>query len=107
MPDHRIQPPRNTPGENLTQAWDALGDHIISLKELWPTLDDYRGLRRSWRRDLLAGLTVGIVALPLALGFGVASGAGAAAGLVTASSQVWWPRCSAAATSRSRDRPGR
>jgi SulP family sulfate permease len=41
----------------------------------------------SWpifRRDLLAGLTVGAVALPLALAFGVASGADAAAGLVTA-----------------------
>ncbi|MET7332176.1 SulP family inorganic anion transporter [Nonomuraea sp. NPDC005650] len=36
------------------------------------------------RRDLLAGLTVAIVALPLALGFGISSGAGAAAGLATA-----------------------
>ena len=32
----------------------------------------------------MAGLTVGIVALPLALAFGVSSGAGAAAGLITA-----------------------
>ena len=38
----------------------------------------------TFRRDLLAGLTVGAVALPLALAFGVASGADAAAGLVTA-----------------------
>jgi SulP family sulfate permease len=36
------------------------------------------------RRDLLAGITVGAVGLPLALAFGVASGADAAAGLVTA-----------------------
>lgn len=36
------------------------------------------------RRDLLAGLTVAIVALPLALGFGLSSGLGAAAGLTTA-----------------------
>jgi SulP family sulfate permease len=36
------------------------------------------------RQDLLAGLTVAAVALPLALAFGVASGATAAAGLVTA-----------------------
>lgn len=36
------------------------------------------------RTDLVAGLTVAIVALPLALGFGVASGMGAAAGLATA-----------------------
>src|SRR5829696_89823 len=38
----------------------------------------------TFRRDLLAGLTVGAVALPLALAFGVASGATAAAGMVTA-----------------------
>lgn len=41
----------------------------------------------SWavfQRDLLAGLTVGAVGLPLALAFGVASGATAAAGMVTA-----------------------
>ena len=36
-----------------------------------------------FRQDVLAGLTVGAVALPLALAFGVASGADAAAGLVT------------------------
>ncbi|MGW4689885.1 SulP family inorganic anion transporter [Streptomyces sp. NPDC004244] len=39
---------------------------------------------RAPRRDLLAGLTVAIVALPLALGFGVSSGLGAQAGLATA-----------------------
>ncbi|MEW2529062.1 SulP family inorganic anion transporter [Streptomyces sp. NPDC047071] len=39
---------------------------------------------RGPRRDLLAGLTVAIVALPLALGFGVSSGLGAQAGLATA-----------------------
>ena len=37
-----------------------------------------------FRQDLLAGLTVAAVALPLALAFGVISGATAAAGLVTA-----------------------
>jgi SulP family sulfate permease len=36
------------------------------------------------RQDVLAGITVAAVALPLALAFGVASGATAAAGLVTA-----------------------
>ncbi len=40
--------------------------------------------RDKLQRDLLAGLTVTAVALPLALAFGVASGADAAAGLVTA-----------------------
>ncbi|MEU3709816.1 SulP family inorganic anion transporter [Streptomyces catenulae] len=39
---------------------------------------------RTPRRDLLAGLTVAVVALPLALGFGVSSGLGAEAGLATA-----------------------
>ncbi|MFE3324443.1 SulP family inorganic anion transporter [Streptomyces sp. NPDC059176] len=41
-------------------------------------------MARSPRRDLAAGLTVAIVALPLALGFGVSSGLGAEAGLATA-----------------------
>lgn len=55
----------------------------LSLWELWRrefsgyTLDKLR-------QDLLAGLTVGAVALPLALAFGVASGSTAAAGMVTA-----------------------
>src|SRR5262245_27378197 len=38
----------------------------------------------TFQHDLLAGLTVGAVALPLALAFGVASGSTPAAGLVTA-----------------------
>ena len=37
-----------------------------------------------FRQDLLAGLTVAAVALPLALAFGVASGGSASAGLITA-----------------------
>ncbi|WP_213816643.1 SulP family inorganic anion transporter [Glaciihabitans sp. dw_435] len=55
-----------------------------SLRSLLPTREDYRGLRRSWRGDVVAGITVGIVALPLALAFGVSSGVGAEAGLITA-----------------------
>ena len=39
---------------------------------------------RHVRVDLLAGITVAFVALPLALGFGVTSGAGATAGIITA-----------------------
>lgn len=54
------------------------------LRALLPSPRDYAGLRTSWRADLVAGLTVGVVALPLALAFGVSSGAGAEAGLVTA-----------------------
>ena len=54
------------------------------LRTLLPSREDYRGLKRTWRADILAGLTVGVVALPLALGFGVSSGLSADAGLVTA-----------------------
>ncbi len=54
------------------------------ISELLPRRSDYAGLRRSWRRDVLAGVTVGVVALPLALAFGISSGTGAAAGLITA-----------------------
>jgi SulP family sulfate permease len=54
------------------------------LASMLPGPADLRPLRTSWRRDLLAGVTVGVVALPLALAFGVSSGMGAAAGLVTA-----------------------
>ncbi|MFI7008609.1 SulP family inorganic anion transporter [Streptomyces sp. NPDC050145] len=51
---------------------------------LLPNRADLADVRRDPRRDLLAGLTVAIVALPLALGFGVSSGLGAEAGLATA-----------------------
>jgi sulfate permease, SulP family len=47
-------------------------------------LSDWRALFRYWRKDLLAGITVGIVALPLALGFAITTGASASAGLSTA-----------------------
>ncbi|OBF50602.1 SulP family inorganic anion transporter [Mycolicibacterium monacense] len=51
---------------------------------LLPRRSDYADLPTSWRRDVLAGVTVGVVALPLALAFGISSGVGAAAGLITA-----------------------
>jgi SulP family sulfate permease len=41
-------------------------------------------MRRNPKRDILAGVTVAFVALPLALAFGAASGLGAGAGLITA-----------------------
>ncbi|SMX72624.1 sulfate permease, SulP family [Brevibacterium iodinum ATCC 49514] len=53
-------------------------------RSLLPSPADYRESRRSWPKDLLAGATVGIVALPLALGFGVSSGLSAEQGLITA-----------------------
>ncbi|MER6328709.1 SulP family inorganic anion transporter [Streptomyces sp. NPDC001034] len=54
------------------------------ITSLLPGRSDLAAVRRDPRRDLLAGLTVAIVALPLALGFGVSSGLGAEAGLATA-----------------------
>ncbi len=54
------------------------------LTGLLPGPADLVPMRTSWKRDLIAGVTVGVVALPLALAFGVSSGMGAAAGLVTA-----------------------
>jgi len=51
---------------------------------LLPRSEDWAAVGRNPRKDVVAGLTVAIVALPLALAFGVASGLGARAGLITA-----------------------
>jgi len=57
----------------------------VGLSELLPSRRDYEGLAgRGWVGDLSAGITVAVVALPLALAFGVASGVGPTAGMVTA-----------------------
>ncbi|MFF5919968.1 SulP family inorganic anion transporter [Streptomyces flavochromogenes] len=56
----------------------------MRLRALLPARADVAVMGSTPRRDLLAGLTVAIVALPLALGFGVSSGLGAEAGLATA-----------------------
>jgi len=56
----------------------------MAVRSLLPSPRDYAHVGRTWRGDLIAGVTVGIVALPLALGFGVSSGLSAEAGLVTA-----------------------
>lgn len=54
-----------------------------NIKQLYQ--DEFRGYTfAKFRLDLMAGLTVSAVALPLALAFGVSSGATASAGLVTA-----------------------
>ncbi|WP_344232285.1 SulP family inorganic anion transporter [Kribbella hippodromi] len=53
-------------------------------RSLLPARTDLAAMLHQPRRDLIAGLTVAIVALPLALGFGISSGLGAAAGLTTA-----------------------
>lgn len=51
---------------------------------LAPRRADFAQMRVAPRKDLIAGITVGVVALPLALGFGITSGLGAGAGLITA-----------------------
>jgi len=57
---------------------------IVGLRDLLPGPRDYTGLRRTWTGDVMAGVTVAVVALPLALAFGITTGLGAAAGLTTA-----------------------
>ena len=59
-------------------------DVVRRLGRLLPTRADLAAVRHDPRQNLVAGLTVAIVALPLALAFGAASGLGAQAGLVTA-----------------------
>ena len=61
----------------LSLAWQR-------TRALLPAAADYRAMRRNPRRDVIAGVTVAFVALPLALAFGAASGLGAGAGLITA-----------------------
>jgi SulP family sulfate permease len=54
------------------------------VRALLPRREDYAGLQCTWSADVVAGLTVGVVALPLALAFGITTGLGAEAGLITA-----------------------
>jgi SulP family sulfate permease len=62
----------------------ATGDGLARLRMLLPRRADLAATRRQPRRDIIAGLTVAVVALPLALAFGISSGLGAEAGLITA-----------------------
>ncbi|MDI2124630.1 SulP family inorganic anion transporter [Yinghuangia seranimata] len=62
----------------------AAGAAYARVRALLPCRADLDAARRRPRRDLVAGLTVAVVALPLALGFGISSGLGAEAGLATA-----------------------
>jgi len=55
---------------------------VKSVQRLLPTAEDFSV--GAFRHDLLAGITVALVALPLALGFGVTAGVGAAPGITTA-----------------------
>lgn len=76
--------PSSIPSSHAS-SWARVWDDMTSrVGALLPVRGDLTAMVRSPRRDLLAGLTVAIVALPLALAFGVASGMGAQAGLATA-----------------------
>ncbi len=57
-------------------------NYLSFRPKLVECLRDYS--REKFLRDMLAGLTVGIVALPLAIGFGIASGVSPGAGIYTA-----------------------
>ncbi|MRH92871.1 STAS domain-containing protein [Nocardia sp. SYP-A9097] len=56
----------------------------MTVRALLPDWSDWKPAVRAPGADLLSGLIVALVALPLALGFGISSGMGAAAGLATA-----------------------
>lgn len=61
----------------------------VGAARLFTRVEGLRPRSEDWTngrvgRDLLAGVMVALVALPLALGFGVSSGVGAGAGIVTA-----------------------
>src|SRR5699024_2014017 len=77
-------PPGDPRSEPVTAFSQRLRDAASRSRDLWPAREDYRLLPKTWRADLVAGVTVGIVALPLALGFGVSSGLTAEQGLITA-----------------------
>src|SRR6478735_2073836 len=61
-----------------------IADAARAAVVLMPRWSDWSPALRAPGADLLAGLIVALVALPLALGFGVSTGLGAAAGLTTA-----------------------
>ncbi len=68
-------PPPLAPADGPADS-AAAGPAVGPVEQLLAPLDWGR-----WRQELFGGLTAAVVALPLALAFGVASGAGAAAGL--------------------------
>lgn len=48
-----------------------------------PGAGDYREVHASWKGDIVAGITVGVVALPLAPAFAIAAGLNPSVGLMT------------------------
>ncbi len=68
--------------QGTSRSARGLRTAVARVGALLPRRSDWAQMRP--RGDLTAGVMVGLVALPLALGFGVSSGVGAQAGLVTA-----------------------
>jgi len=62
----------------------AVASALGTLSRFAPRRSDYGGLARSGKHDVVAGVTVGVVALPLALAFAIAAGLSPAVGLTTA-----------------------
>ncbi|WP_172652636.1 SulP family inorganic anion transporter [Rhodococcus opacus] len=73
-----------TPTGPADAAESALVRAARSVAALLPRRGEWTPAAGAPGADLLAGLIVALVALPLALGFGISSGLGAAAGLTTA-----------------------
>ncbi len=75
---------RTTTGSTPGWLRDGLRWTGLRLRELLPRRADLSAMRERPGQDVIAGITVGVVALPLALAFGITSGIGAMAGLITA-----------------------
>ncbi|MGW0023783.1 SulP family inorganic anion transporter [Rhodococcus sp. NPDC003383] len=74
----------NEPANTTGPTGNRVSGVVRSVAALLPRWSEWKPALRAPGADLLSGLIVALVALPLALGFGVSSGLGAAAGLTTA-----------------------
>ena len=70
--------------DEVPQKFFSNSEKQLRSLNFLPSRADFRGASSHWRIDLLAGISVGVVALPLALGFGIATGTGATSGIITA-----------------------
>ena len=70
--------------DEVPQKFFSNSEKPLRSLNFLPSRADFRGASSHWRIDLLAGISVGVVALPLALGFGIATGTGATSGIITA-----------------------
>ncbi len=59
-------------------------ERMTLFTRITPRRSDFVAMKHNPRADFIAGLSVAVVALPLALAFGVSSGVGAGAGIATA-----------------------